>query len=183
VATNRNLNLDSVYMISPSGVVTPFFNVTGYIYGMAMGNSGIVYAANSSGISKLTPGVGVSGIGGGESFYGVAVGYDGTVFGATTQNGAIVNFLPSGLLNYGQSGFSFGTGIGMVADGGNNLYLTIVGNNTLGKYNSVTRVSATGTVSTLADSFDEPVGLVRDKAGNFYVVNNGNGTVSKMTAQ
>ena len=191
VATNNNLNKSPILKITPPGIVDTFAIVTGYVQGLTIDNSGNLYAANGvpGAISKITSSGNVSTFASGmASISGVALSSTGTLYATGATNGAVYKITATGSVTSIYNGFSFGGPNGIAIDNNNNLYITVFGNNTLSQYNSVTKISVSGAISTLTTGLDDPCGLIIDANGNFYIVNSlsGNtlaGTISKLTAQ
>jgi sugar lactone lactonase YvrE len=191
VATNNNLNQSPILKITPSGAADTFATVTGYVYGLTIDNSGNLYAANSGAgaISKITSSGTVSTFASGmPGLTGIVVSSNGNFYATGSTNGAVYKVTATGAVTAIFTGFSFGAPNDIVVDNNNDLYITVYGNNTLTQYNTVTKMDASGAISTLTAGLDEPCGLIIDVNGNFYVVNSlsGNtlaGTVSKITVQ
>ena len=191
VATNNNMNVSSILKITPSGAVDSFANITGYIYGLTIDNSGNLYAANAGVgvISKITSGGNVSTFASGmASVTDIALSSNGNMYATGTANGSVYKITTNGSVTVVYSGFSFGGQNGIAIDKNNNLYITVFGNNTLSQYNTVTKIDVSGMISTLTGGLDDPCGLAIDVNGNFYIVNSlssntPNGTVSKITVQ
>jgi sugar lactone lactonase YvrE len=122
------------------------------------------------------------------SISGIAFSSSGNLYATGTTNGAVYKITPGAVVTILYSGFSFGGQNGIAVDNNNNLYITVFGNNTLTQYNTVTKIDASGAISTITTGLDDPCGVIIDGNGNFYVVNtlNGNtlaGTISKLTVQ
>jgi sugar lactone lactonase YvrE len=191
VATNNNMNLSTIFKITPSGAASSFATITGYIYGLTIDNSGNLYAANAgtASISKVSGNGTVSTFASGmSSISGIALSSNGDLYATGTTNGSVYKITSGGAVTSVYTGFSFGGQNGIAVDINNNLYITVAGNNTLSLTNTVTKIAASGTLSTVTARLDEPCGLILDGSGNFYIVNslNGNstaGTVSKLTVQ
>jgi sugar lactone lactonase YvrE len=116
------------------------------------------------------------------------VSSSGIFYATGATNGAVYKITPTGTVTAIFTGFSFGAPNDIVIDNDNNLYITVYGNNTLTQYNTVTKMDASGAISTLTAGLDDPCGLIIDVNGNFYIVNSlsGNtlaGTVSKLNVQ
>jgi sugar lactone lactonase YvrE len=192
VVCNNNLNVSTIFKITPAGNISEFVTIDNYMYGLSMDNIGNLYAAapGYSAIRKFSN-TGVVGIIANGLLNGVTdlvVTNDGNIYATATYNGTVYKISPTGTVSVVSSGFFFGGPSGIVVDGSDNLYLTSFGNNILGQPNSVTKISSTGIVTTIATGLDQPIGLAIDKTGNFYVVNSmkGNtpdGSVSKITIQ
>jgi sugar lactone lactonase YvrE len=191
VATTNNMNLCTIVKITPSGTVSSFATITGYVYGLTIDNSGNIYAANAvaGGISKVTSSGTVTTFATGmASISGIALGSNGNLYATGAGNGSVYKITAAGAVTSVYSGFSFGGQNGIVVDNSNNLYITVIGNNTLTQYNTVTKIDVSGKISTLTTGLDNPCGLIIDANGNFYIVNSLsgntlNGSVSKLTAQ
>lgn len=186
VSTNNNMNVSTIYKITPSGTAGSFANITGYVYGLTIDNSGNLYAANAgtAAISMITSSGTVSTFASGmPSITGIAFSSNGNLYATGTTNGAVYEITPGAVVTGVSNGFSFGGQNGIAVDNNNNLYITVFGNNTLTQYNTVTKINASGTITTLTTGLDDPCGLIIDVNGNFYVVNTIAATVSKLTAQ
>lgn len=194
VASNTGLNLCAILQITPAGSVDTLAHVTGYVYGLTIDNNGSLFAANGvvGGISKITSSgtvttfaTGMAGI------TGIAISGNGNLYATATTNGAVYKITPDGTVTNLHSGFGFTAAGGIAVDNNNNLYFTVVGDNTLSQYNTVTKIDGSGTITTLITGLDIPTGLIMDATGNFYVANEANpaslgsliGTVSKLTVQ
>jgi sugar lactone lactonase YvrE len=191
VATNNNTNQSSIVEITPSGTASPFATITGYIYDLTIDNLGNLYATNAGygSISKVSSlGVASTFASGMPFISGITIGSDGTLYATGSTNGAVYKITPQGAVTTIATGFSFGGPNGIAVDKSNNLYITVFGNNTLSQYNTVTKIAASGTISTVATGLDVPCGLIFDGSGNFYVVDAESftapsGTVFKLTIQ
>jgi sugar lactone lactonase YvrE len=118
----------------------------------------------------------------------IAVSSSGNLYATGTTNGAVYKITAAGSVTGVKSGFNFGEQNGIVVDKNSNLYITILGSNPLSQINTITKIDASGVVSTFTTGLDGPCGLLMDVNGNFFIVNtlNGNtlnGTVSKLTVQ
>ena len=185
------MNVSTIYKITPSGTAGSFASITGYVYGLTIDNSGNLYAANAGtgAIAMVTSSGTVSTFASGmPSVTGIAFSSNGNLYATGTTNGAVYKITSGGAVTDVLNGFSFGGQNGIAVDNNNNLYITVFGNNTLTQYNTVTKINASGAISTVTTGLDDPCGLIIDGNGNFYVVNSlsGNtlaGTVSKLTVQ
>ncbi len=191
VATNNNLNQSPILKITPSGAADTFATVTGYVYGLTIDNNGNLYAANSApgAISMITSSGIVSTFASGMAgISGITLSSNGNLYATGSTNGGVYKITPTGSVTSLYGGFSFGGPNGIAIDNNNNLYITVFGNNTLSQINTVTKINALGTITTLTTGLDDPCGLIIDANGNFYIVNSlsGNttaGSVSKITVR
>ncbi len=191
--------------------------------GLARDGSGNTYLADSANntIRKIAPDGTVTtlaglagspgsndGLGGEARFntpYGIAVGKDGTVYVADSNNHTIRKITPAGMVTTiaglaGVPGSANNTGSaarfnfprGITVDSENNLYVTDTSNDTIRK------ITPKGAVTTIAGfaghpgavdskgifaSFNLPVGIVNDGNGNLYVADFNNGSVRKVTTK
>ena len=172
---------NTIRKIAPNGLVTTLAGLAGF----AGTNDGIGAAARFN-----TP-------------YGIAVGNDGTVYVADSNNHTIRKILPSGVVttlagSAGNPGTANGTGTaakfnlprGLVVDANNNLFVADTSNN------AIRKITPAGVVTTFAGtigfsgsanktgtsaSFNLPVGITMDAQSNLYVADWQNSLVRKIT--
>jgi sugar lactone lactonase YvrE len=192
--------------------------------GLAVDGAGNVYVADTSNgaIRKVTPSgvvttlagtLGVvgdaDGIGAGAQFKypaGIAVGGDGNVYVADTENSEIRAITPGGVVTTlagspGVGGSANGTGgaarfdapFGIAVDGAGNLYVADTDNDVIRKISPGAVVTTlAGTAGTAfppsaadgtggAARFDGPRGVAVDSGGNVYVADTGNDLIRKIT--
>jgi serine/threonine-protein kinase len=166
------------YRINSSGTPTIIWHDTVTISGIALDQSGNIYAANfiTKSIDKITPGGSNSDFATGIYFpSGVAVGGDGSVYAATTNNpvdptqGVVYKLSPTGTGGAYASGLSFGEQDGIFIDKNNNLYATCY--NEEAQTQSVIEIYPNGTTKTLTTNILIPVDVTMDNNGNLYVLN------------
>ncbi len=191
--------------------------------GLAEDSSGNIYLADSGNhtIRKIAPDGMVTtlaglagspgsadGLGGEARFntpYGIAVGNDGTVYVADSNNHTIRKITTAGMVTTiagqaGVRGFANNTGSaaqfnfprGITVDNDNNLFVTDTSNDTIRK------ITPKGAVTTIAGfpghagardskgdlaSFNLPVGIVNDGNGNLYVADFSNNEIRKVTTK
>lgn len=193
-----------------------------YPFGVAVAVDGSVYVADNSNqlIRKLAPNGSVStwagsgsaafadGTGTAASFqspYGIAVGADGAVYVADTNNQRIRKISAGGVVTTlagdGTRGSTDGPGAsasfnapqGVAVDGSGNVYVADTFNN------AIRKISASGMVTTLAGDaavsggfidgvgraarFDFPYDVAVDRNGVVYVADWGNRRIRRLTAQ
>jgi len=215
----------TVRKITPAGVVSTlaggagqegFVNGTGTaarfksLQGIAVDSAGNIYVADAGNrsIRKVTAGGLVTTLFDGSDGqfgqpYGVAVDAAGNVYVAdygsnvikkVTAAGVISNFAgtsPVAGSSDGTTGALFNYPSGIAVDTANNVYVTDVANNT------VRKISASGTVSTLAGlagrsssvdgkgtaaRFEDPYAVAADGAGNVFVADATDHSIRKITA-
>jgi sugar lactone lactonase YvrE len=167
--------LTRVSIVQPSGAIQPFSYGVGLVYGLALDRSGNLYAAGAGDdtIRRVTSD-------GGLSFYasssvlgspgGLAFDTAGNLYTSGAGWGGTVNKISStGVISHVASGVG---GNGLAFDARGNLYVS--------SWDSVSRITPSGTVSTFATGFSGAWGLAVDQVGNLYVANYVGDTISKV---
>lgn len=155
-----------------------------------------LYKVDSNGTSSALASLGRSG------FSGLAVGDDGTVFAANSDQHVIYKITRLGVVSTlagsGSPGNADGAGasaqfnypVGVAADSGGNVYVTDLQNYTIRKITPagvVTTLAGTSGVSGTLDGqgllakFATPTGIVVDKSGNIFVADTHNAAVRKVS--
>lgn len=70
---------------------------------------------------------------------------------------------------------------GLAFDNGGNLFVSHLGTTSNTNFNTVSRITSDGTVSTFATGFTAPSGMAVDSTGHLYVANRDANTISKVT--
>jgi sugar lactone lactonase YvrE len=170
--------ITTFYRINSSGSPTIIGTDTVTVSGIALDQSGNIYAANfiNKTIEKITPQGTNSDLATGLNFIsGMAVGSDGSVYAATTNNpydgtrGVVYKFSATGAGGAYASGLSFGDQDGIVIDKNNNLYATCY--ITSAQTQSVIEIYPNGTTKTLTTNILIPVDITIDNNGNLFVLN------------
>jgi len=71
---------------------------------------------------------------------------------------------------------------GLAFDSSGNLYATHLGTTANTNFDTISKITPDGTVSTFATGFTAPSGMVFDSTGNLYVANRDANTISRVTA-
>ena len=172
-STNSN---DSIYKISPTGVVTPFWKVPGAA-GIVIDASGNGYVGSSgyNSVFKLTP-AGVSSTYASGVYYPSDLVFDtaGNLYAGSQSSGMITKITPAGdAADFVDSGGTLTYGLAFDRFG--NLYAAhIIDNN-------ITKITPNSSVSTFVSGTGSPAGLVFDKYGYLYVSNPYTGTIDKIS--
>jgi streptogramin lyase len=199
-----------------TGSAAQFYNP----FGVAVDNNGNVYVADSgnSTIREISPSGVVTTLAGSAGNPGsadgtgsnaqfsfpesVAVDASGNVYVADTDNDAIRQIAPGGVVttlagSVGSPGSADGTGnvaqfynpVGVAVDNNGNVYVTDTGNNTIRMFSPggvVTTLAGRAGSSGSADGvksvlFNMPAGVAVDTNGNLYVADTYNETIRKIT--
>lgn len=190
-----NTDSDTVSKITSSGMVTTFAKVGSKPFAIIFGPNENLYTANagSGTVSKITPSGMVT------TFAVVdkwprALVFDalGNLYVANSNSDTISKITPSGVVSTFATLEHGAYPLALVIDASGNLYtanygdddqMDALGNITkaVGPGNTISKITPSGSVITLATVGPRPIALAFDKAGNLYVANSGSNTVSKIT--
>jgi sugar lactone lactonase YvrE len=164
-----------VSTIQPNGQIQPYSYGAGLVYGLALDHAGNLYAAGAGDdtIRRMTPsGVSVyassSTLG---SPSGLAFDNAGNLYTSGLGWGKTVNRIsPDGTISHVASGVG---GYGLAFDKSGNLYVA--------NWDSVSRISPSGIVSTFATGFNGAWGLAFNQSGNLFVANYVGNSISEVS--
>jgi hypothetical protein len=189
VVNNNGLTASTIFKLNPSGTVDTFANIAGDILGLTIDDSGNIYAAdNAAGeILKISSsGIVTAFATGMAGIIAIAHSSSGNFYSTAStagpgNNGIVYKIAPDGSVSTISSVFNFEVGTGIVVDNNENIYITLGGG-------TISKISVSGTISTIAADLFIPSGLLIDGNGNFYVLEEGGsgstvGKVFKLTAQ
>jgi len=164
-----------VSMVESNGVIDPFANGVGLIYGLASDQNGGLYAAGTGDntIRKVGSDGVVTSFVSLDSPSCMTLDTDGFLYVANDAYGLIYQVSPSGQITTYASGFAWPEGLVFGTDG--NLYAANLGNG------FVDQVAPDGGVTGFASGFGCPWGLARDNEGNLYVAESCGNTIGKIS--
>lgn len=157
------------------GVIEPYANGVGLVYGLAVDGSGNLYAAGAGNdtIYKVNPSGAVSTFASSSllgSPSGLAFDAAGNLYTTGNGYGGTVNQIsPSGVISRSVTGVG---GFGLAFDSSGNLYIA--------DGNSVDRMTPSGAVSTFATGFNDAWGLAFHD-GNLFVANYQGNSISEVS--
>lgn len=167
-----------IYKVSPTGAATPFVTDLGYILGLAVDQSGNLYAANqnNNSVDMISPQGVVSVYDSNVSFCsGLAIS-NGKLYVAASDRpgitgsgiGIIFSMTQPENTSTFTSGFDYDGEAQLTFDISNNLYVTVFNQGNL--QGNVLRISPDGTTTTLSmPNIPSITGIVSDASGHLYV--------------
>jgi hypothetical protein len=167
--------LTRVSIATPSGP-HPFSGGVGLVYGLALDGQGNLYAAGAGDdvIRKITPGGAVSVYASGSELgspAGMAFDSAGNLYTSGLGWGKTVDRIsPDGTITHVASGVG---GYGLAFDSTGDLYVA--------NWDSVAKITPSGTVSTFATGLQGAWGLAFDSTGNLFVANYNGDYINKIT--
>jgi sugar lactone lactonase YvrE len=167
--------LTRVSIASPSGP-HQFAGGVGLVYGLALDGHGNVYAAGAGDdtIRRITPGGAVSVYASGSALgspSGMAFDSAGNLYTSGQGWGGTVDRIsPDGTITHVASGVG---GNGLAFDSSGNLYVA--------NWDSIAKITPSGTVSTFATGLQGAWGLAFDSTGNLFVANYIGDYINKIT--
>lgn len=103
---------------------------------------------------------------------GIALGSDGTLYIADTNNNRVRAVSPEGIIRTVAAGLAVPYGIAIDADGA--VYVSEL------QGGRIRRIEANGTLSTVAEQLVRPMGLAFDHHGNLYIAESGRHIIHKL---